>query len=96
MQFDQPQNPVWQMRCGVLRLQYFLDHLKQFNMSSMVDLSYIGSLGLEEPHMTRSLSNTVRMSLDSMAEQLFCWMGTVTTQLPRTVLILGDQVAQLV
>ena len=33
MQFDQPQNPVWQMRCGVLRLQYFLDHLKQFNMS---------------------------------------------------------------
>ena len=33
MQFDQLQNPVWQMLCGVLRLQYFLYHLKQFNMS---------------------------------------------------------------
>ena len=43
--------------------------------------------------MTRSLSN---MSLESMAEQLLCLMGTVTTQAPRTVLILGDQVAQLV
>ena len=52
----------------------------------MVELSCIVSLGLEEPHMTRYLSNTVRMSLDSMAEQL-CLMGTVTTQAPRTVLI---------
>ena len=29
----QPQNPVRQMLCGVLRLLNFLDHLKQFNMS---------------------------------------------------------------
>ena len=87
MQFDQPQNPVWQILCGVLKLQYFLDHLKQFNMSYMVELSYIVFLGLEEPHMTRTLRNTVRMSLDSMVEQLLCLMGTVTTQAPKTVLI---------
>ena len=31
MQIDQPQNPVWQMLCGVLK--NFLDHLKQFHMS---------------------------------------------------------------
>ena len=30
--------------------------------------------------MTRSLSNTVRMSLGSMAEQLLCLMGTVQTK----------------
>ena len=82
MQFDQPQNPVWQIICGVLKLQYFLDHL--FNMSYMVELSCIVSLRLEEPHMTSSLSNTVHMSLDSMAKQLLCLMGTVKTQAPRT------------
>ena len=87
MQFDQPQNPVWQILCGVLKVQYFLDHLKQFNMSYMVELSCIVSLGPEEPHMTRSLSNPVHMSLDSMAVQLLYLMGTVTTQAPRTVLI---------
>ena len=87
MQFNQPQNPVWQILCGVLKRQYVLDHPKQFNMSYMVELSCIVSFGLEEPHMTRSLSNTVRLSLDSMAEQLVCLMGTVTTQAPRTVLI---------
>ena len=46
--------------------------------------------------MTRSLSNTVRMPLESVAELLLCLMGTVTTQAPRTVLIYGDHVAQLV
>ena len=37
--------------------------------------------------MTRSLSNTLHMSLGCMAEQLLCLMGTVTNQAPRTVLI---------
>ena len=50
-------------------------------------LSCIVSHGQEETHMTRSLSNTVRMSLRSMAEQLLCLMGTVTNQAPMTVLI---------
>ena len=80
MQFDQPQNPVWQMLCGVLRLKNFLDHLKQFNMSKMVQISCIVSIWLYEPHMTIYLSNTVRMSLGSKAEQLLCLMGTVTNQ----------------
>ena len=53
-------------------------------MSYMVELSCIVSLELEEPHMTRSLSNTVRMSLDSMAEQLLCLTSARYSDNPST------------
>jgi len=51
----------------------------------MVELFCIVSLGLKEQHMTRSVSNTVRMSLRSMGKQLLYLMGTVTHQAPKTV-----------
>ena len=34
--------------------------------------------------MTRSLRNTVHVSLEIMAEKLLCFMGTVTSQTPRS------------